>query len=102
MGGHRPIGRAARHHAPSRHAPRRVSMPASRPAFGSVNWQSGMFLTPDHFLHQEAYTDTAALWALRFTSAAMGLVGGGPRELRSENRDGVFNPQLDIDASQDP
>jgi hypothetical protein len=46
---------------------------------GSVNWEHGMLLTPDHFLRQEKYTDSALLWILRYTTSRFGLVGGGPR-----------------------
>ena len=67
----------------------------------SVNWEPGMFLTPDHFLRQEAYADALAVWALRYTSAAVGLVGGGPRTLPDQNLDGKFNPQLAVDTMDD-
>lgn len=46
---------------------------------GSVNWEHGMLLTPDHFLRQERYLDSALLWMLRYATNAFGLVGGGPR-----------------------
>jgi hypothetical protein len=45
----------------------------------SVNWEHGMLLTPDHFVRQERYFDSALLWALRYCTAAFGLVGGGAR-----------------------
>jgi hypothetical protein len=50
----------------------------------SVNWQHGMLLTPDHFLRQERYFDSALMWVLRYTTCAYGLVGGGPRLPESE------------------
>ena len=36
----------------------------------SVNWEHGMLLTPDHFLRQERYYDSALLWMLRFCTCA--------------------------------
>ncbi len=45
----------------------------------SVNWEHGMLLTPDHFLRQERYFDSALLWAVRYCTSAFGLVGGGAR-----------------------
>jgi hypothetical protein len=51
---------------------------------GSVNWQHGMLLTPEHFLKQEQYVDSALLWLLRYSTDAFGLVGGGPRLPESE------------------
>ena len=38
-----------------------------------------MLLTPEHFLRQEAYIDSALLWVLRYATNAYGLVGGGAR-----------------------
>jgi hypothetical protein len=51
---------------------------------GSVNWEHGMLLTPEHFLRQERYIDSALLWILRYASDSYGLVGGGPRVLEAE------------------
>ncbi len=45
----------------------------------SVNWQHGMLLTPDHFLRQERYLESVAMWATSFLTASDGLVGGGVR-----------------------
>jgi hypothetical protein len=38
-----------------------------------------MLLTPEHFLRQERYFDSRLLWLLRYSNAAAGLLGGGPR-----------------------
>lgn len=38
-----------------------------------------MLLTPDHFLRQERYIESALLWLLRYATNVYGLVGGGPR-----------------------
>ena len=46
----------------------------------SVNWEHGMLVTPDHFLRQERYFDSALLWLTRYMSDAHGLVGCGPRQ----------------------
>jgi hypothetical protein len=46
---------------------------------GSVNWEHGMLLTPDHFLRQEHYFESALLWLLRYATNQFGLIGGGPR-----------------------
>lgn len=45
----------------------------------SVNWEHGMLLTPDHFLRQERYLESAAAWATRYLASADGLIGGGVR-----------------------
>ena len=67
----------------------------------SVNWSQGMFLTPDHFLRQERYVDSLFLWALRYTSAAHGLLGGGPRVDASERGAPRYDPVVEIDDSGD-
>src|SRR5262245_40507799 len=51
---------------------------------GSVNWEHGMLLTPEHFLRHEAYVDSALWWLLRYATDAYGLVGGGPRIAEGE------------------
>jgi hypothetical protein len=65
----------------------------------SVNWSQGMFLTPDHFLRQERYFDSALLWAVRYASATTGLIGGGPRVGPSERGAAAFDPIVDVDDS---
>jgi len=45
----------------------------------TVNWEHGMLLTPEHFLRQERYMDSALLWVLRYATSHYGLVGGGAR-----------------------
>src|ERR1700682_1123766 len=67
----------------------------------SVNWSQGMFLTPDHFLRQERYFDSALLWAIRYATATAGLVGGGPRVNPSERGAALFDPIVDVDDSGD-
>lgn len=62
----------------------------------SVNWQHGMLLTPDHFLRQERYYDSALLWLTRYGSASFGLVGGGPRLPESEQGAVKHDPVVSI------
>jgi hypothetical protein len=50
----------------------------------SVNWEHGMLLSPEHFLRQERYFDSALLWAVRYMTPSYGLVGGGPRVAENE------------------
>jgi len=63
----------------------------------SVNWQHGMLLTPDHFLRQERYYDSALLWMLRYGSSSFGLVGGGPRLAEAERGAVKHDPVVAID-----
>jgi hypothetical protein len=63
----------------------------------SVNWSQGMFLTPDHFLRQERYFDSALLWLLRFVVDSAGLIGGGPRIEPSERGAARFDPIVEVD-----
>ncbi len=68
---------------------------------GSVNWEHGMLLTPDHFLRQERYLDSSLLWMLRYATDAYGLVGGGPR-LAEEERGAVrHDPIVVLDEDAD-
>ena len=62
----------------------------------SVNWQHGMLLTPDHFLRQERYYDSALLWMLRYSSPSFGLIGGGPRLSESERGAVKHDPIVSI------
>ena len=67
----------------------------------SINWSQGMFLTPDHFLKQERYFDSALLWAVRYATPTAGLIGGGPRVSVPERGAASFDPSVDIDDSGD-
>ncbi len=62
----------------------------------SVNWEHGMLLTPDHFRRQEQYFDSLVLWALRYTTSAYGLVGGGPRLPESERGSARLDPIVSL------
>jgi hypothetical protein len=64
---------------------------------GSVNWEHGMLLTPDHFLRQEKYLDSSLLWMLRYATNAFGLVGGGPRLEEAERGAVRHDPVVVLD-----
>jgi hypothetical protein len=64
---------------------------------GSVNWEHGMLLTPDHFLRHERYLDSALLWLLRYSTDAYGLVSGGPRLPEAERGAVRHDPIVVID-----
>jgi hypothetical protein len=68
---------------------------------GSVNWEHGMLLTPDHFLRQERYVDSALLWMLRYATNAFGLVGGGPRLSEAERGAVRHDPIVVLDEDAD-
>src|SRR5579862_74952 len=63
----------------------------------SINWSQGMFLTPDHFLRQERYFDSALLWTARYATATTGLIGGGPRVSAADRGAASFDPVVDFD-----
>ncbi len=67
----------------------------------SVNWEHGMLLTPDHFLRQERYFESALLWALRYAIDSYGLVGGGPRLPESERGAVRHDPIVVVDQTED-
>ena len=64
---------------------------------GSVNWAQGMLLTPEHFLKQERYFDSALLWAIHFAMDGYGLVGSGGRVEPVERGAAKHDPVIDID-----
>ncbi|MEW6365998.1 MAG: hypothetical protein AB1714_15315 [Acidobacteriota bacterium] len=65
---------------------------------GSVNFEHGMLLTPEHFLRMEQYIDSSVIWMLRHMSSAFGLIGGGPRLPESERGAVHHDPIVVIDA----
>src|SRR5437762_13085807 len=67
----------------------------------SVNWSQGMFLTPDHFLRQERYFDSALLWLMRHALPTAGLIGGGPRVEAAERGAARFDPLVEFDDGGD-
>jgi hypothetical protein len=68
---------------------------------GSVNWTQGMLLTPEHFLRQEKYFDSALLWAIRYAMNSYGLVGSGGRAEAAERGAGKHDPIINIDDDGD-
>ncbi len=52
--------------------------------YNAVNWEFGMLVTPEHFLHQERFHEATMLWMLRYAHDSFGLIGGGPRLSESE------------------
>ncbi|MBO0801104.1 MAG: hypothetical protein J2P31_19985, partial [Blastocatellia bacterium] len=59
---------------------------------GSVNWTQGMLLTPEHFLRQERYFDSALLWAIHYAVDGYGLVGSGGRAEPAERGAAKHDP----------
>src|SRR5262247_2828691 len=64
---------------------------------GSVNWAQGMLLTPEHFLRQERYFDSALLWAIHYALDGYGLVGSGGRVEPADRGAARHDPVIDID-----
>src|SRR5262245_29857136 len=64
---------------------------------GSVNWTQGMLLTPEHFLKQERYFDSALLWAIHYALDAYGLVGSGGRVEPAERGAAKHDPVINVD-----
>ena len=62
----------------------------------SVNWTTGMLLTPEHFRMQDRYIDSAVGWVLRNCLTAAGLVGGGVRLEAAQRGLGVHDPKIDV------
>ena len=67
----------------------------------SVNWEHGMLLTPEHFLRQERYFDSAILWMLRYGNPTFGLVGGGPRLPEAERGAVRHDPVVTVDEDEE-
>jgi hypothetical protein len=64
---------------------------------GSVNWTQGMLLTPEHFLRQERYFDSALLWAIHYALDGYGLVGSGGRAEQAERGAAKHDPVINVD-----
>jgi len=63
----------------------------------SVNWVTGMLLTPEHFRAQDRYIEDSFGWILRYCVPGAGLVGGGVRLRKGEMGQGRFDPKLEIE-----
>ena len=68
---------------------------------GSVNWEYGMLLTPEHLLRQERYIDSMLLWVLRYGIESYGLVGAGARIEPAERGAVKHDPKIDIHDDED-
>ena len=63
----------------------------------SVNWMTGMLLTPEHFLRQDSYINASFEWLLRYCIPATGLVGGGVRLESGQRGLAGFDPKLEVE-----
>lgn len=64
--------------------------------FRSVNWTTGMLLSPDHFTRQDRYFEEQVAWLLRYCVPASGLVGGGVRLDAADQGLAKFDPKVDL------
>ena len=62
----------------------------------SINWTTGMLLSPEHFRRQDAYFDETIGWLLRYCLPGVGLVGGGIRVSAGERGLGRFDPRVEV------
>jgi hypothetical protein len=65
-----------------------------RDGLKSVNWVTGMLLTPAHFTRQDRYVDQSVGWLVRYCVPGAGLVGGGLRVDATRTGLAAFDPQL--------
>lgn len=63
----------------------------------SVHWTQGMLLTPEHFVRQELYFDSAMLWLARYATDSYGLVGIGARGDSAERGAAKHDPVMSVD-----
>ena len=62
----------------------------------SVNWMTGMLLTPEHFVRQDGYIDESIAWLLRHCLPGTGLVGGGVRLESGQLGLAGFDPKVEV------
>ncbi|MEO8226353.1 MAG: hypothetical protein ABI637_02930, partial [Gemmatimonadota bacterium] len=62
----------------------------------SVNWISGMLLTPEHFGAQDRYIDGTFGWLLRHCIPSTGLVGGGVRLGATDRGLVAYDPRIEV------
>ena len=62
----------------------------------SVNWTTGMLLTPDHFRRQDGFVEESFGWLLRYCTPGSGLVGGGVRMDGAQRVLGAFDPHVEV------
>ncbi len=65
----------------------------------TVNWTTGMLLTPGHFRRQEDFVESYVGWLLRYCIPGGGLVGGGARAEAVQS--GATDPCLEVSDDGD-
>lgn len=71
-------------------------MSAAGDPLRTVNWTTGMLLTPDHFRTSDAFVSSSVAWLLRHCLPGSGLVGSGPRVGESERGLARFDPRIEV------
>jgi hypothetical protein len=67
-----------------------------RDGLKSVNWTTGMLLTPDHFQRQDDFVESSFRWLLRYCTPGSGLVGGGVRVDGAHRVLGTCDPHVEV------
>jgi hypothetical protein len=62
----------------------------------SVNWTTGMLLSPDHFRRQDAFLEETVGWLLQYCLPGTGLVGAGIRIAPGERGLARFDPRVEV------
>lgn len=62
----------------------------------SVNWMTGMLLTPWHFLRQDTFTEERSRWILRYCVPGSGLLGGGMNVSAEDRGAARHDPRLEV------
>jgi hypothetical protein len=65
--------------------------------FETVNWVTGMLLTPEHFRQSDRFVEESLGWLVRYCLPGSGLVGGGARLPESERGLARHDPKLAIE-----
>ena len=67
----------------------------------SVNWTTGMLLSPNHFRRQDAFLEETVGWLLQYCVPGTGLVGAGVRTPMGERGLSRFDPRIDVSDNGD-
>lgn len=67
-----------------------------RDGLKSVNWTTGMLLTPDHFRRQDEFVEGTFGWLFRYCTPGSGLVGGGVRVDGAHRILGTCDPHVEV------
>lgn len=62
----------------------------------SVNWTTGMLLSPQHFRRQDAFLEETVGWLLQYCLSSTGLVGPGVRVPPGERGLARFDPRVEV------